>query len=150
MGRPRTPTKVLKALGSFKKDPKREREREGEPTVTGKIGRPPNSFMIQSPDQGYQQAERLRAIWRQVQRDAPWLDRANRMVVEALCYATDAVRQESKPGRKGLSQALAAQARLLNDLGIPQASRSKLKLGDLEDEGSSGSGSVWMSLEVDL
>jgi hypothetical protein len=150
MARPRTPTKVLKALGSLKKHPERERARGGEPEVDGKLGRPPNDFLIKAPEMGYQQAARLRAIWRQIERDAPWLDKANRMVVRSLCYATDQVNEEFRRKGKGLAQALANQRGLMNDLGIPQAARSRLKLSDLPDGAAGGAGSVRMNLEIDL
>lgn len=41
MARPRTPTNVLDARGSFRKHPERAAEREGEPETNGDIGDPP-------------------------------------------------------------------------------------------------------------
>ena len=43
MSRPRTPTKVLEARGSFKRHP--ERKRHGEPEVTEALGKCPKGFM---------------------------------------------------------------------------------------------------------
>lgn len=41
MARPRLPTNVLKLKGADKKDPKRIRERDGEPQNTSEVGAPP-------------------------------------------------------------------------------------------------------------
>lgn len=150
MARPRTPTKILKALGSFAKDPKRAREREDEPEVAGKLGKPPAAFLRVSPEPGYQEAARLRKIWRQVARDAPWLDRGNRMVVEQLCRSTDAANEAYRLKLKSYPALANVQRGLMSDLGIPQAQRSKVKLDDLNDAISMSEGSVRMNLEIDL
>ena len=44
MARPRTPSNVLQMRGAFDKNPKRGREREGEPEANGEIGEPPESL----------------------------------------------------------------------------------------------------------
>lgn len=44
MARPRTPSNVLQMRGAFDKNPKRGREREGEPEPNGEIGDPPASL----------------------------------------------------------------------------------------------------------
>ncbi|WP_062116685.1 hypothetical protein [Collimonas pratensis] len=44
MARPRTPSNVLQMRGAFDKNPKRGREREGEPEPNGEIGEPPESL----------------------------------------------------------------------------------------------------------
>jgi hypothetical protein len=147
MARPRTPTKILKDKGAFKKNPQRAIERAAEPEVVGRLGKPPAHMLIKAPASGFQAAERQRKIWYQIARDCDWLDRADRMVVDALCRATDAMNIASTANSKNLPSLLAAQRGLMSDLGIPQAQRSKVRgAGDPGD----GPGSVRMSLEIDL
>lgn len=133
----------------MKKNPRRARERAAEPESEGKLGKPPARFLLAPQEMGYQESLRLREIWRQLQRDAPWLDRANRMPVESLCYATDAVRTAQRLKSKQLPTLLSAQARLLNDLGIPQASRAKVNR-EVDDGAALDGASVRMNLEIDL
>ncbi|MFJ2989964.1 hypothetical protein ACIPF8_19025 [Collimonas sp. NPDC087041] len=44
MARPRTPSNVLQMRGAFDKNPKRGRERDGEPEPNGEIGDPPDGM----------------------------------------------------------------------------------------------------------
>ena len=44
MPKPRVPTAILEARGSFEKHPERKRARAGEPEVTGELGNAPPSL----------------------------------------------------------------------------------------------------------
>lgn len=149
MARPRVPKAILKELPGVKKNPKRARERENEPESPGKLGKPPAWFLLAPNEMGYHRSLRLRAIWRQVAADAPWLDRANRLVVEAYCYATDEAREAFRLHSKNFATLVAAQARIANDLGIPQAARAKVNR-ELNDTAALDGASVRMNLEIDL
>jgi len=139
MARPRTPTAVLEARGAFIKNPQRARERENEPASPAGLGSPPAAFLIQAPDSGYQEAERLRGIWEEIAHDGPWLDSGNRLGVESLCRITNNIRR----GSGKLSQLVLAQAKLLNDLGLTQASRSKVNAPSATSERGA---SAWQAL----
>lgn len=70
-GRPRTPTKVLKMRGAFRKHPEREQEREDEPQIETALGSPPSCL---------NEAERAR--WRDLAKMYPWLDYSHRLIIE--------------------------------------------------------------------
>lgn len=148
MGRPRTPTKILKALGAFEKDPQREREREGEPEGTGKLGKAPAEFMIKAPACGYQRAERLRKIWRQAQLEWTWLNKTHRSLVARYCKAVDNANEADRLKLKSYAQQETIVARYMSMLCVGPGERSKALLGDDQDAGSGGS--VRMNLEIDL
>jgi hypothetical protein len=151
MGRPRTPTTILKALGAFKKDPQREREREGEPVGSGKLGRAPAAFMIMSPATGYQRAERLRKIWRQVQLEYTWLNATHRSLVTRYCMALDRANEEANRGTKAYFQAEALVSRYMSLLCVGPGERSRALTDEIPADGATRDGaSVRMNLEIDL
>jgi hypothetical protein len=112
MARPRKPTKYLKLVGAFKKNPKRLREREGEPEVTAPLGDPPDRL---------DEAEKAR--WRELAADMPWLGGADRVAVEMAAKQFAAIVREG-----GKAADYAVLRGYLSDLGGMAGSRSKLKV----------------------
>lgn len=192
MGRPRTPTEVLKGLGAFKKNPKRGRARSGEPKGLGAVGKPPSEWLIRHAKrtraaalyaQGcsteqvrvrlgipwetarlllpgrenvYARAARLRALWVKIAKQAPFLDAASRTSLESLCRVTDEIQELYKYGTreerlKRLASLVSAQRGIANDLGLPQASRSRVRRQTKDGEEAPGEeGGMPASLEIDL
>lgn len=74
MPRPRKPTALLEMAGAFKKDPKRRRARDNEPTPDGPIGEPPPDLQ---PD--------VAAAWGEIVRTCPAgvLTKADRIAVRS-------------------------------------------------------------------
>ena len=86
MARPRKPTKYLKLVGAFKKNPKRLKEREGEPEVTAPLGDPPDRL---------DEAEKAR--WHELAADMPWLGGADRVAVEPVLGLSEGDAIEAQP-----------------------------------------------------
>jgi hypothetical protein len=124
-GRPRTPTAVLEASGAFAKNPKRGRDRHGEPKSTGGVGEPPAVFKA---DGEYYE------LWKEISASAPWLDAANRGGLEALCR----VRYNIRHAIGKFNANVASQSKLENDLGITQASRSRCNVPSKPPERAGG------------
>jgi len=112
MPTPRTPTSILEARGTYKKNPQRAKERENEPVVTEGIGDPPAGFMPEDrpgrkDDAGNwiehpsvydpNDRKRLRAIWFELISDAApgVLNRSHRFHLEATCRLMVTVRHGS-------------------------------------------------------
>ena len=111
-GRPRTPTKVLKLRGAFKKNPQRGREREGEPESVGPLGDPPDQF-----------DEAHRARWAEISGWCSWLGDADRPTVEAVCVLWMKVRNnQAKSADFGLL------IQYLSKLGMTPTDRSRVKV----------------------
>jgi hypothetical protein len=74
MPRPRKPTAILELSGSFKKNPQRRAERDGEPTPAGPIGTCPRDL-----------ADEVRAAWGEIVRTCPpgVLTKADRIAVRS-------------------------------------------------------------------
>jgi hypothetical protein len=124
-GRPRTPTAVLEASGAFAKNPKRGRERAGEPESTGGIGDPPACFSV---------GGELWQLWNEISQTAPWLDAANRGSLESLCR----IRYNIRHWVGKLNQNIASQSKLENDLGITQSARSRCNVPSKPPEQAGG------------
>jgi hypothetical protein len=124
-GRPRTPTAVLEMRGSFGKNPQRRRQRENEPVVERGVGDPPACFMIQAPNVGFQEAERLREIWTEIAAEGPYIARSSRGTVETLCRIKSEIRRLPS-GSKRLAQLANTEDKLRSSLGLTEASRSRV------------------------
>lgn len=83
-GRPPKPTKLLELTGALRKNPGRYRARAEEPK-SPPLGEAPRKFMVFHPDTGYQDAEKLRAIWDNCVAMWPWLEFADRDMLEYYC-----------------------------------------------------------------
>lgn len=111
-GRPRTPTKVLKLRGAFKRHPEREQAREGEPEVSGPLGDPPDCL-----DEAHM------ARWIEIAGWCPWLGDADRVLVEATCRLWVKMRNnDMKPGDWSLLTTN------LSKLGMTPTDRSRVKV----------------------
>ena len=125
MARPRTPTKLLDARGSFKKDP--QRKRDAEPEVKEPIGQPPSHL-----------AEDELSVWRQIVTEAPMgvLTAADTMAVESASILMAEFRREKEKfaaGKLGRLQAF------LGQFGMTPADRAKLSIEKPRDENPFGS-----------
>jgi hypothetical protein len=113
MGRRRTPTAVLVARGSFRKDPKRGRARENEPVVETPLGAPPAHL-----------TDVQRKLWDELAGIAPVgvLTGLDRWAVEAAVVLMAAFRESpSSTKYQAVRQALAA-------LGMTPTDRSKVSV----------------------
>jgi len=124
-GRPRTPTSILEGRGAYKRNPQRRRDRENEPEVTGGLGPPPERFMIQEPESGYQEAARLRTLWQEIAEEGPYITSASRGTVETLCYIKSEIRRLPL-GSKRLAQLANTEDKLRSSLGLTEAARSRV------------------------
>ena len=112
MGRPRTPTAVLRLRGAFKKHPEREKEREGEPEVTEPLGDPPDCLN-----------EAQVARWHEVSGWCPWLTVADRLGVEIVARLWVDLR-DGKAGAPELKSLITC----LSHLGMFATDRAKIKV----------------------
>ena len=121
-GRPPKPSKLLELTGAFRKNPARGRVRQNEPASTGAIGDAPAKFMIFHPDMGYQDAERLRAIWDNcVRMWGQWLEFADRDALEYYCEL-----KLKKDRNKAMSGAeITAMLRICSELGGTGTGRAR-------------------------
>jgi hypothetical protein len=71
MSRPRTPTAILELRGSYRKNPRRRRDREREPRVTTPLGDPPEA-----------PSDPEKAVWREMAAIGHWLTGADRFLLE--------------------------------------------------------------------
>jgi hypothetical protein len=112
VSRPRKPTQVLKLSGAFKRNPKREKEREGEPEVVEPLGEPPEQLN-----------EAQSARWHEMAGWCSWLTVADRPMVEVVAKLWQAVRDgtASSPDLKTL-------VACLSHLGMTPVDRSKVKV----------------------
>lgn len=119
MARPRTPTKVLDARGSFKKHP--ERKRDGEPEVREPIGSVPEYF-----------DEMQKAAWNQITSQAPMgvLTKADTGAVEMTSILMAEMRSDwdnFSVGKIGRLQAL------LGQFGMTPSERARLNIAKPKD-----------------
>ena len=119
MARPRTPTKILDARGSFKKDP--QRKRDGEPEVREPIGAIPDYF-----------GESQKAAWTQIVSQAPLgvLTEADTLAVEMAAKLLAEMRTEwdnFTVGKIGRLQAL------LGQFGMTPSERARLNIAKPKD-----------------
>ena len=120
-GRLPLPTDLQVLKGAFRKNPKRLRAREGEPIPPGPVGGPPDKFMIFHPATGYQDAEKLRAIWDNCVAMWPWITFSDRDALEHYCYL------KLKQDKSTLKNAeLTAILRIRAELGGTGSGRARL------------------------
>jgi len=112
MGRPRTPTAVLKLRGSYKKHPERLKDREDEPEPEGGLGPAPEFF-----------DEALKARWKEIREAANWLTSADRLIVEQTCRLI--MKERNGDATPGHSRLLAMN---LRQLGMTPSDRSRVKV----------------------
>jgi hypothetical protein len=119
MGRPRTPTKVLDARGSFKKDP--QRKREGEPEVKDPIGAAPEDFN-----------DEQREAWNEIVTTAPIgvLTAADGVAVE---LASKLLADSRTNWDKFPSSMLTRLQSMLGQFGMNPSERSRLNIGKPKD-----------------
>lgn len=112
MPRPRKPTAVLKLTGAFAKNPKREKDREGEPEILEPLGPPPGNLN-----------EAQSARWQEIAGWCAWLTVVDRPMVEIVAKLWQAVRdgEASPPELKTL-------VTCLSHLGMTPVDRSKVKV----------------------
>jgi hypothetical protein len=122
-GRPPKPTNLLELTGAYRKNPKRRKTREGEPEPPKvPVGGPPAKWMIFHPDQGYQRAEKLRAIWANCLAMWPWVTFSDRDALEDYCR----FKLELDAGRKISGAELSAMIRIRSELGGTGSGRARL------------------------
>src|SRR4051812_41128553 len=97
MARPRKPTAVLELNGSFKKDPQRKKQREGEPKPTGPLGDAPKWLNKEE-----------KTTWRELQSQlAPGVAGSSDSASFAtLCKLFTALREDGIGGRAGLTSSM--------------------------------------------
>jgi phage terminase small subunit len=109
MGKPRTPTSVLEARGTFLHDPSRSRV---DPDTSGPLGPPPEHF-----------APELQSIWNEIASIAPVdvLSNADRFLIELTCTLMNRL-------RSGLIKTpeYATLLSCLSRLGMSPADRSRV------------------------
>ena len=113
MGRPRTPTKLLKIRGSFVKHPEREREREGEPDLPLGVGEPHASLDASQ-----------RECWFELAlKGAAWLTLADTPLLETAAKLMAAARRNELDTPAGKRY-----DKVLVDLGFGPLVRTRLKV----------------------
>lgn len=122
-GRPPKPTNLLELTGAYRKNPKRRKAREAEPKPPEiPVGAPPAKWMIFHPDDGYQKAEKLRAIWDNCLKMWPWITYSDRDALEDYCR----FKLEMDAGRKLSGAELSAMIRIRSELGGTGSGRARL------------------------
>lgn len=125
MARPRKPTAALELNGAFEKNPKRAKEREGEPVPLGKIGAAPKTL-----------DETASKVWKDMAREGHWLTSADRFLLE---IAAKYMAYFSGGGND--TKTIGQLITVLNKLGFGPAERSKIngpKPKPDEDDGPKG------------
>lgn len=112
----RKPTRLHLLYGSYKKNPQRQREREGEPEVIEPLGEPPKHLDANQ-----------RKAWREIARTAPEgvLTRADRVSVELAAVLLAQLRGQ---GADFTPTRLAQLRYLLGQFGMTPADRSRVTL----------------------
>src|SRR3990172_5104278 len=105
--------------GAFRAHPERKKAREGEPEVSGGLGKAPDVM---------DEAEKAR--WNEIRKWCPWLVVSDRVIVEQTCRLWTLE-------RKG--KATTAQSKLLasnlGQLGMTAATRSKVRMPEAPSRG---------------
>lgn len=121
-GRPPKPTELLLLTGAGRKNPKRMRARANEPQPPPlPVGGPPAKWMIFHPDTGYQEAEKIRAIWDNCLKMWPWVTYSDRDALEGYCLLK---RKEDRGVLSGSE--LTALMRARTELGGTGSGRARL------------------------
>jgi hypothetical protein len=130
-GRPPKPTRLLELTGSVRKNPGRYKARSAEPQPPQiPVGGPPDKFMIFHPDFGYQDAERLRAIWDNCLKMWPWITFSDRDALEHYCQL------KLKQDKGTLKNAeLAALIKIRSELGGTGTGRVRLGVKAAGEDG---------------
>ncbi len=112
----RVPTNILEMRGSFAHDPKRRREREGEPTPKGKIGTAPKYF-----------SRLQKTTWRELLKIIPdnVLGDSDRWAVELAVVLMVEFRADAA---KFTAAKYGRLANALSVLGMTPADRSKVRI----------------------
>ena len=121
-GRPPKPTNLLELTGSFRKNPKRKRAREGEPQPPALPIEMPAKFLRFHPEPGYQEAEKLRLIWDNCLKMWPWITFSDRDALEDYCR----LKLKFDEGRKISGAEMAAMIRIRSELGGTGTGRARL------------------------
>ena len=121
MGRPRTPTRILRIKGIEKNHPERLRLRENEPENVNPVGDPPES--LSSPE---------RNVWlRIVDESIPGvLGQADRIAIELACKLYVRVNDGTATG-VDYNQLV----KLLSQFGMTPADRSKIAIPKPDEKG---------------
>ncbi len=123
-GRKRKPTHEHERNGSFAKNPKRGKDRENEPTDLKPIGKPPAGVGL---------THKMRAAWNEIvsQSHPGTLSSADRHLVEMAARTLVEIRE----GNASASMLLRFQT-FLTEMGMTPASRSKVSVAPVKDEGT--------------
>jgi hypothetical protein len=121
-GRPPKPTELLLLSGAARKNPKRLRARANEPVSPGPVGGPPQRWMIFHPAEGYQDAEKLRAIWDNCVKMWPWVTFSDRDALEHYCK----LKLKDDKNLKMSGSELGAMLRIRSELGGTGSGRARL------------------------
>jgi hypothetical protein len=114
MARPRTPTSVLEARGSYKKDPQRLKDREDEPQGVGVIGEPPSWLLKDAA-----------TVWRELAASLPdgVATASDRPAFEALCNYVSSQRLDGLLESKDAARMI----KLFSVFGMTLADLSRVK-----------------------
>lgn len=117
MARPRTPTKVLEARGSFRAHP--ERKRQGEPVVTTPLGPAPDSFN-----------DREREAWYMIASQAPTgvLTSADAGAVEVAATLFAEFRRRREAGEPPDCRLIGQLRGALGQFGMTPSDRARLNI----------------------
>ena len=118
MAMPRTPRAKAAVSGADKKNPQRFRKRN-EPKANGPLGDPPEWM-------GGEQ----RVVWRDFQRELPWLNESHRALMEIACT----VRARLAAGEDVGVQALNLLRQCLGQMGATPSDASKVSIPDDGDK----------------
>jgi hypothetical protein len=123
MGRPRTPTHILDARGSFVRHPERKRFRVGEPVPTGEIG-DPHPALNHDEQEAWKELLEILPPGVATNSDRWWVERAVCLMV--LCR-----KGKARASEQGLLQSY------LSKLGMSPADRSRVTVVSGTEQGES-------------
>ena len=117
MSRPRTPTQILQAKGSFLRHPERKRAREGEPKPNAPLGDPP-------PELDREQ----KAVWRKVAAKIPLgvASNCDEVAFEILVCLIVGFRHRRRRNVPQVVGEVAQIGKLLAQFGMTPADRSRV------------------------
>jgi len=122
-GRPPKPTNLLELTGAFRTDPQRLAKRAGEPRPKGPLGTPPKHWRVKPDAEGFDEAQDLCKIWKEVSKMAPWLTNSDRHTVEDICVLRRLARLGTiRPGERNVLRSLN------NACGLDASGRAKLDI----------------------
>jgi hypothetical protein len=122
-GRLPKPTNLLELSGAVRKNPGRYKDRQKhEPQPPAIPLEMPARFQIFHPDSGYQEAERLRAIWDNCLRMWPWVTFSDRDALEQYCK----LKLKDDKNLKMSGSEMSAYIRIRSELGGTGSGRARL------------------------